>query len=128
MSQEKKSIKSFTDLDSWQFGHKLVVSVDFKTRNFPKEEAFALTAQLRRAAVSVTSNIAEVFGRNTVKDRAHFYTMALGSIREVQSQLLVARDVGYMERPVFDELAQQAIRTQKILAGLIKATKKGTVT
>ncbi len=123
MSQER-TIKSFTDLNTWQEGHKLVVLIYALTKAFPKEEAFGLTNQLRRAAVSVTSNIAEGFSRQTAADRIHFYIMSQGSLTEAQNQVLVARDVGYLSNRAFQELAAQTVKAHKLLTGLIKSTRQ----
>ncbi len=120
---KSETIKSFTDLVAWQKAHALVVAIYTETREFPKDEVFALTSQLRRAAVSITSNIAEGFGRRTSADRSHFYDMARASLAEVQSQLLVARDVGYLSSNVFTTLADRSVECHKIMTGLIKATK-----
>lgn len=113
-----KKIKSFTDLKAWREGHKLVLIVYRETEKFPKKEIFGLTSQMRRAAVSVTSNIAEGFSRNTNKDKCQFYSNALGSLTELQNQLLIARDVGYLERKLFFEIANQTIIVAKIINGL----------
>lgn len=117
------AIKSFTDLVAWQKTHMLVVAIYQMIRDFPKDEIFALTSQLCRATVSVTSNIAEGFGRRTRADRLHFYDMARVSLAEVQSQPLVARDVGYVSVNTFDGLADKSVECHKILTGLINATK-----
>ncbi len=77
---EHKKIRSFTDLVAWQEGHKLVLSVYILTKSFPQEELYSLTNQLRRAVVSITSNIAEGFNRKTLNDKSHFYIMAHGSV------------------------------------------------
>lgn len=119
----KGSIKSFTDLRAWRESHKLVIDIYEFTKVFPKEEQFGLTNQVRRAAVSVTSNIAEGFGRRTVNDRVHFYDMARASLAGVQSQLLVARDVHYLAEGDFQKLAMQSVDCHKILTGLINSTK-----
>lgn len=116
-------IKSFTDLDAWQEGHKLVLMIYDATRKFPKEEQFGLTIQLRRAGVSFTSNIAEGFSRNSYKEKLQFYSMALGSLTEVQNQLLIAKDIGYIEQADFEIIATNAVTVNKITNGLIKRTK-----
>jgi len=123
MNQESRKIKSFTDLNAWKEGHKLVLDVYRITKNFPKEEQFGLTNQLRRAAVSFTSNIAEGFSRNFYKEKLQFYSMALGSLTEIQNQLLVAKDVGYISKEEFDKIAEQTITVNKITNGLIKKSK-----
>lgn len=80
----------------WEKAHAVVLAVYGVTGDFPETERFGLTSQMRRAAVSITSNIAEGFGRQTSKDKARFYLHARGSCYEVQSQIYVARDVSYL--------------------------------
>jgi four helix bundle protein len=80
-------IRSFTDLDAWKKGHELVLMVYKITKSFPNEEVFGLTIQMRRSAVSSTSNIAEGFSRHTHKEKIQFYSIALGSVTELQNQL-----------------------------------------
>ena len=123
MNQEKK-IEDFTDLDSWKISHKLVLEIYTISEKFPKTEIFGLTSQLRRAAVSITSNIAEGFGRQSYKDKNNFYQMAFGSIIEVRNQLLVARDVGYIKQSDFNNLDSQAVVVEKICRGLIKKSRE----
>lgn len=115
-------IKSFTDLRAWKLVHILSVSVYQATKEFPKSEVYGLTNQIRRSVVSVESNVAEGFGRRTPADRLHFYDMARASLAELQTQLLLARDVDYLDVSIFDELAVQAVECQKTLAGLIRTT------
>ena len=124
MKQGDKKIRSFTDLSTWQKGHTFVLEIYKVTQLFPKEEAFILTSQLRRAAISFTSNIAEGFSRRTYKDKSRFYNTALGSLTETQSQLLIARDLGYIKSLKFDKLAEQTIELNKMTNGLIKASQK----
>ena len=123
MDSEPKKIKSFTDLDAWKEGHKLALEVYQITREFPKEEQFGLTAQLRRAAVSFTSNIAEGFSRTSWKEKVQFYATALGSLTEIQNQLLLARDIGYVSGTDFDAIARRTIIVSKLTSGLIKKSK-----
>lgn len=116
-------ITNFTDLIVWQEGHKLVVEIYQITKLFPKEETYSLIDQMRRAATSVTSNIAEGFGRHTYKDRLHFYYTAQGSLTELKNQLLIAKDVGYLEEDKFDNLMLQANSTHQLLQKFIQKTK-----
>lgn len=117
-------IKSFTDLDTWKEAHKLVLMVYELTKTFPKEELFGLISQLRRAAVSITSNIAEGFSRQSLKEKIQFYFMAKGSNTELQNQLLIAKDVSYLSKETFDRIFEQSIRINKLINGLIKYCKK----
>ena len=88
------------------------------TEKFPSKEIFGLTNQMRRAAVSITSNIAEGFSRNTSKDKYQFYCMAHGSLTELQNQLIIARDIKYLNKDEFDKIATQSIRVAKFISGL----------
>jgi four helix bundle protein len=116
-------IQSFTDLDSWKEGHQLVLEIYTVTKSFPKEEAFGLTSQLRRCTVSITSNIAEGFSQQSYKEKTRFYIIAKGSLTELQNQLLVARDVGFITPQKFTVLAEHSIKVHKILNGLIRTSK-----
>lgn len=116
-------IDSFTKLIAWQQAHRLVLMIYKITRLFPKDELFGLTSQMRRAAISITSNIAEGFNRRTANDKIHFYYIALGSLTEEQNQLLASRDIGYVNNESFKELADQSVFVSKLINGLIKATK-----
>jgi four helix bundle protein len=117
---QNEKIKKFTDLIAWQEGHRLVLAVYRITEKFPKEEMFGIINQMRRCAVSIVSNIAEGFSRKTFKDKNQFYTMALGSLTELQSQLLVSRDLEYMDKEKFKEIAERTVLVSKLLNGLIK--------
>ena len=118
MIGEKVKIKSFTDLFAWQEGHKLVLMIYKISESFPTKEVFGLTNQMRRAVVSVTSNIAEGFSRNTNKDKVQFYSMAHGSLTEIQNQLVIARDIKYLKKEDFDKIANQTITVHKLITGL----------
>ena len=122
--QEK--IKNFTDLIVWQRGHKLALNIYKITDSFPKEERFSLTDQLRRAAVSFTSNLAEGFGRDKVNDKSHFYTMALGSLYETQNQLLIGRDLKYIEAKECGILLDESVEISRMCNMLIKKVRSFT--
>lgn len=117
------NIQSFQDLMVWQRGHELVLSIYKISRDFPKDEQFALTSQLRRAVVSVTSNIAEGFSRQTLKDKINFYHIALGSCTEVQNQLIIARDLHYVDNAIYVNIYDKTIEVHKMLNTLIKKLK-----
>lgn len=113
-------IKSFTDLDVWQAGHDLVIAIYRLTRDFPPEERFGLISQMRRCAVSITSNIAEGFSRETVADKIRFYVMAQGSLTELQNQLLIARDIGYLTPSDFQAMAVKTVAVSKLINGSMR--------
>ncbi len=119
-----EKIDSFTKLIAWQEGHTLVLMTYKVTRLFPKEELFGLVMQMRRCAVSITSNIAEGFSRGSYGEKVQFYTMALGSLTELQSQSFVARDVGFLSSEAFEQFAQQTVQVHKLLNGLIRSSKQ----
>lgn len=121
MGNEK--ITSFTKLDAWKEGHKLVLLIYKHTKQFPKDEMFGLVSQMRRSSVSITSNIAEGFSRHSWKEKLQFYSMALGSLTELQNQMLVARDVAYISQDEFYICAEQSVRVSKLLNGLLKSAK-----
>lgn len=113
----------FTDLNTWKEGHKLVLMVYQITKKFPKEELFGLINQMRRAVISVTSNIAEGFSRQSYKEKAQFYSMAQGSLTELQNQLLISKDVGYLTAEEYKEIIYQSAIVHKLINGLIKSSK-----
>jgi four helix bundle protein len=90
------------------------------TKEFPKEETVGLISQMRRAAVSVTSNIAEGFSRQGFKEKLQFYYIALGSLTELQNQFLIARDLDYLN---LKKMAEQTVSVHKLLNSFISKTK-----
>jgi len=123
MNQESRKIKNFTDLNTWKEAHRLVLLVYKLTKKFPKDETFGLTNQIRRAVVSITSNIAEGFSRNYYKEKSQFYSMSLGSLTEVQNQLMIARDLKYISEEEFSGADELTVVVSKLLNGLIKMSK-----
>ncbi len=120
---EQKKIRTFKDLDVWKQAHSLVIKVYIITKDFPKEEQYGLVSQMRRAAVSVTSNIAEGFVRNSYKEKAHFYNMSKGSLAELQDQLLISKDVMYLSEEKYNAIELDLIRVQMILSKFIQKTE-----
>ena len=111
----------FERIEAWQLARAFNKSVYRATRGFPKDEMFALTSQIRRASVSVSSNIAEGSGRNSDADFAHFLEIAYGSLMEVVSQLFIALDEGYLTESQFEALADEADVLASKIAALSKA-------
>ena len=95
-----------------------------QVEKFPKKEQFRLTSQIERAAVSITSNIAEVFSRYYFKDKMRFYYMARGSVSEVKNLLIIAKDLHYIENKLHDELIEQGNSVQALINGLINSISK----
>lgn len=123
MYDDKRKIKSFTDLNAWREGHKLVLMVYRVTEKFPRKEIFCLVIQMRRAAISITSNIAEGFSRQTNKEKCQFYSISHGSLTEIQNQLLISRDLKYLGEKDFKQIANQTITVHKLITGLKKAIR-----
>jgi four helix bundle protein len=118
-------IRSFTDLVAWKEAHKLVLMIYKATNGFPKSEIYGLTDQIRRASVSISFNIAEGFSRRTNLDKKHFYYQALGSLTEVQNQLLIAKDIGYLKGAEFKDSAEQTVVVSKLINSLLKYLSSG---
>lgn len=116
-------IKEFTDLVSWQEAHKLVIQIYVLTKKFPKTEIFGLVSQMQRAAVSITSNIAEGFGRQGYKEKIQFYYIAQGSLTELKNQLLIARDIKYIDTEHYFNINNQIEISHRLLQGLITKSK-----
>lgn len=123
MNHESRKIKSFTDLNAWKEGHKLVLMIYQITKNFPKDEIFGLISQMRRCVVSITSNLAEGFSRQSYKEKIQFYYTAQGSVTELQNQLLICKDIKLIDKKEFQRLADQSIIIHKLINGLIKSSK-----
>ena len=109
---------SYKNLDAYQEAKTLVKMVYSLLRMFPKEEQYALCDQLRRAVISVPSNIAEGSGRTSAKDQAHFQEMAFGSLMEVDCQLEIACELGYISRAELDSISLQISRVAALLSGM----------
>lgn len=116
-------IHDFTDLFVWQKAHSLVVEIYKLVAKFPGFEKYGLSDQMRRASVSITSNIAEGFGRQGVKEKIQFFYMSIGSLTELRNQIYVARDVGHLQMDDVEKIILQMIEIERMMYGLIKTTK-----
>ena len=113
------TIKSFEDLPVWQDARKFTNKIYNLTNKFPKEELYGLTSQIRRATVSIMSNIAEGFDRRSDKELSNFLSMARGSSSEVQNDLYIAIDLEYISQAEFNQLYQEAKEIAKQINGLM---------
>ena len=116
-----KTTRPHYNLDAWKEAMTLVKKVYLLTRAFPKEEVYGLTAQMRRAAISVPSNLAEGAARTGTKEFAQFLSIARGSLSELETQLLIAADLGYASRN--DEVFPLADRLSRLITGLHKSIR-----
>ena len=117
-------MNSFRQLNVYVKAKELVARVYKLLKKFPREEQFALCDQLRRAAVSIPSNIAEGCGRETQKDQTHFLNIAYGSLMEIYSQLDVACDLGYITDNEFEQMEVMVNEEAKMLVGMIKKRRE----
>lgn len=116
--------KGYTSLDVWKEARVLANDTYLITKDFPKDEIFGLTSQMRRCAVSIPSNIAEGCGRNYPKDSIQFFFIARGSIYELETQLYIAFDQRYIETAVLNSSLIKIETTRKLLNGFIKYYKQ----
>lgn len=121
---KENKLQNFKDLIAWQKAHKLVLAVYKATQQFPKEELYGLISQVRRAVVSIVSNIAEGFSRASYREKSQFYSIALGSVAEFQAQLEIAKDLGYISLQKYSEFVDMSTEVHKLINGLIKGSRK----
>lgn len=114
-------VQNYRELIEWQKAMDLVVRIYQITESFPKTETFGLTNQMRRAAVSIPSNIAEGQGRSTTKDFMHFLHIARGSLQELETQVTIAQRLGFITEAAHMELTTNICEIARILSGLLKS-------
>jgi four helix bundle protein len=122
--RQVKMVKSYKELETWQLAMKLVTEVYRVTKDFPKEEIYGLTNQVRRAAVSVPSNIAEGQGRNSTKEFLHYLSIARGSLFEVETQLEIARQLFYIPSEDAALIEQLIASVGRLINGLSRSLTK----
>ena len=115
---------TYKDLEAWQVSISLVVEVYRGTANFPREEMFGLSSQMRRAAVSVASNIAEGKGRFSDRELGQFLGVARGSVFEIETQIAIALKLGFLSEGQASQLANRCAEVGCLLNGLIKVVRK----
>ena len=123
-SLKMSPVRSHRDLVVWQKSMALVANIYRCTQAFPKTETYGLTAQLRRAAVSVPSNIAEGQGRISTGEFRQFLGHARGSLLEVETQLSIAQELGFLSQESSEALQLQCAEVSKVLCGLIKSLER----
>jgi four helix bundle protein len=121
---EKKQIRSYRDLIAWQKAMALARRVYGATKLFPKDELYGLCQQLRKGAVSVPSNIAEGYGRGSRRDYVSFLRTARASLYEVETQVLLAEELGYLTNKQADSLLADADECSRVLNGLINSLRE----
>lgn len=119
-------MQDFRDLSVWQRAHELALLIYKCTAQFPAVEVYGLTSQMRRAAVSIPSNLAEGCVRGTDPDFARYCSIALGSASELDYQVLLAKDLGFVSQTAFSELAQRIEEVKKMVNGLLQRLKKSS--
>ena len=117
-------METHKELRVWQQSVEMVTSIYLMTKAFPKEELFGLVSQMRRAAVSVPSNIAEGYARGSDKEKLHFLRISSGSMSEIETQLMISSNLGYISQDLFNELSEQITSVWKQLNALISSIKK----
>ena len=124
----KKMYRRFEDLDVWQLGRKFRQDIYKLTKNFPKDEKYVLTPQIRGAGYSITANIAEGHGRYHFQENIQFCRIARGSINEVLDHLYTSLDNQYIKREDFQKLYEQGRHLEQVLNGYIAYLTKSKVT
>ena len=123
MTQRRSRMKSHKDLDVWKAAVTLAKDIYSLTTSFPREEQFGMSAQMRRCAISIASNIAEGAARQGNKEFTQFLHIALGSGAELETQLVIAKEVGLGSAIEIDKLDLDLIRIRQMLRGLIQSIK-----
>ncbi len=116
-------VRDFRSIKAWEKGHRLALDLYRATSNFPREEVFGLTSQLRHAGVSIPANIAEGAGRGSAAELARFCLIAFGSASEVEALLLIARDLAYLTENQHSELERAVVEVKRITTAFAQSLK-----
>jgi len=116
-------MRRFRDIQAWQKAHRLALEVYRITGSYPKTEMFGLTSQMRRASVSITSNIAEGCGRKSGKELARFMLISIGSASELENLLLLSRDLQLLDGALFAQLEKDVVEVKSMLSAYVTTLK-----
>ena len=117
-------MQDFRNLLVWQKSHDLVLQVYRSSRDFPCEDSYGLTSQMRRAAISIPSNVAEGCGRGSDPEFGRFLVIAMGSASELEYQLLLSRDLGDLDSTTHQSLEEKIVEIKKMLSSLIQRIRE----
>lgn len=117
-------MSTFRDLLIWQKSMTLITQIYQSTNQFPKEEIFGLTSQIRRSAISIPSNIAEGFGRESKQDFLRYLNISIGSLFEFQTQLEIAKNINYLNENEFNNIFEDSREIERMLVSFIKKLKE----
>jgi four helix bundle protein len=117
-------LKNYKDLKVWQKSYQLCLEIYRITAKFPKDERYGLTSQIRRAAVSIPSNIAEGYGRKTTLDYVRMLYISYGSVCELETQILLAGDLDFIEKGEMNQVENNIAEIERMLKALIKSLEK----
>jgi four helix bundle protein len=118
-------MKTYRDLIIWQKSMDLVTEIYKISKRFPNDEVYGLISQIRRCAISIPSNIAEGYGRNSTNDYIHFLRIAAGSLYELQTQIEISLNLLYIDKTRFDEIYERSREIERMLSSLISKLRKG---
>ena len=117
-------MSTFRNLLIWQKSMDLVTKIYSSTQQFPKEELFGLTSQIRRSAISIPSNIAEGYGRDSNKEYLRFLNISISSLFEMQTQLEIAKNINYINETDFNKIYEDSREIERMLTSFIKKIKE----
>lgn len=117
---QRDKVRTYRDLVVWQKSMQLVTQIYLITKHLPKEEVYGLVSQIRRCCISIPSNIAEGYGRNSKNDYIRFLQIASGSLYELQTQLEICLNLNYLSKKSFEEIFEQSREIERMLSSLIR--------
>lgn len=116
-------MKDFRTLKVWEKAHALTLAIYKETEKFPKQELYALTSQIQRAAVSIPTNIAEGCGKDSDAELKRYFVIAMGSASELEYLLLLAHDIGYLQTNIYQSMTNDLVEIRKMLNAFIQKLK-----